>query len=89
VAQHKSAEKRHRQNTRRRARNRANLSQVRTHIKKFRTALASGDKEAAQKLLPQTLGQIDKAARKGAIHDNTASRTKGRLQKSFNQLLSA
>jgi len=89
VAQHKSAEKRHRQNTKRRARNRANLSQVRTHIKKLRTALASGDKDEAQKLLPTTLGQIDKAARKGAIHDNTASRTKARLQRHLNQLLSA
>jgi small subunit ribosomal protein S20 len=89
VAQHRSAEKRHRQNQKRRSRNRANLSQVRTHIKKFRTALETGDKEAAQKLLPTTLGQIDKAARKGAIHDNTASRTKGRLQKHLNQLLSA
>ena len=89
MAQHKSAEKRHRQNTKRRARNRASLSQVRTHIKKFRSVIESGDKEAAQKLLPTTLGQIDKAARKGAIHDNTAARTKGRLQRHLNQLLAA
>ena len=89
MAQHRSAEKRHRQNVKRRARNRASLSQVRTHIKKLRTALDSGDKEAAEKLLSTTLGQIDKAARKGAIHDNTAARTKGRLQKHLNKLASA
>ena len=89
MAQHRSAEKRHRQNTKRRTRNRASLSQVRTQIKKLRTALDGGDKETAQKLLEPTLGQIDKAARKGTIHDNTAARTKGRLQRKLNQLLSA
>ena len=87
MAQHRSAEKRHRQNLTRRARNRANLSQVRTQIKKLRAAVDQGDKDAARELLPATLGQLDKAAKKGALHDNTAARSKGRLTKRVNELL--
>lgn len=89
ATKHPSAEKRHRQNLKRRARNRANLSRVRTQVKKLRAALDKGDKDAAKELLPETLGQLDKAAKKGALHTNTASRSKGRLTRRVNQLLSA
>jgi small subunit ribosomal protein S20 len=68
-----------RQSLRRRARNRKNLSQVRTQIKKLREALAKGDADAARKLLPETVGAIDKAAKKGVVHDNAAARYKSRL----------
>jgi len=89
ATKHPSAEKRHRQNLKRRARNRANLSRVRTQVKKLRAALDKGDKDAAKELLPETLGQLDKAAKKGALHTNTAARSKGRLTRRVNQLLSA
>jgi small subunit ribosomal protein S20 len=68
-----------RQSLRRRARNRKNLSQVRTHIRRLREAIAQGDADAAGKLLPPTVSAIDKAARKGVIHDNAAARHKRRL----------
>jgi len=68
-----------RQGVKRRARNRKNISQLKTQVKKLRAAIDSGDAEAAKKLLPETVGQIDKAAKKGVVHDNAASRYKSRL----------
>jgi small subunit ribosomal protein S20 len=88
-SRHKSADKRMRQSVRRRTRNRAGLSELKTHVKRLRAALASGDAEAARKVLPETVGEIDKAARKGVIHDNAASRYKGRLSRKVSALTAA
>ncbi len=79
MAHHASARKQMRQSLKRRARNRANLSQLKTHVRKLRAVVAAGDAEAARKLLPETVGQIDKAAKKGVTHDNAAARYKSRL----------
>ena len=79
MANTKSAEKRHRQSLEQRERNRAHRSRLRTAIKKLRTAVASGDAETAQQILPETLSIIDKTAQKGVIHDNAAARYKSRL----------
>jgi small subunit ribosomal protein S20 len=81
VAHHASALKQMRQSLRHRARNRKNLSLVRTQIKKLREVLAKGDADAARKLLPETVGAIDKAAKKGVVHDNAAARYKSRLSR--------
>jgi small subunit ribosomal protein S20 len=86
VAHHASAQKQMRQGIKRRARNRANVSQLKTHVKKLRAAIATGDAEAAKKLLPATVGQIDKAAKKGVVHDNAASRYKSRLARKVSAL---
>jgi hypothetical protein len=48
MANHKSAEKRLRQTEKRTAINRSRMSRVRTFVKKVETAIASGDKAAAQ-----------------------------------------
>jgi small subunit ribosomal protein S20 len=79
MANHFSALKRARQTEKRTAINRANTSQFRTQLRKFREALAAGDKAAAQKLFPATVSMIDKAVKKGTIHRNTGSRYKSRL----------
>ena len=79
MAHHASAQKQMRQSQKRRARNRQNISQLKTQVKKLRSAIAKGDAEAAKKLLPETVGEIDKAAKKGVVHDNAAARYKGRL----------
>jgi small subunit ribosomal protein S20 len=79
MANHFSALKRARQTEKRTAVNRANTSQLRTALRKFRQALASSDKTEAQKLFPATVSMIDKAVKKGTIHKNTASRYKARL----------
>jgi len=86
VAQHASALKQMRQSLKHRTRNRKNLSLVRGQIRKLREVLAKGDGEAAKKLLPETIGAIDKAAKKGIIHDNAAARYKGRLTRHVGKL---
>jgi small subunit ribosomal protein S20 len=74
-----SALKRIRQNEKRRTRNRANRSQLRTQIKKVRKALDENDIEAARALLPETASLVDRLVKKGVIHANTGSRYMSRL----------
>ena len=89
MAHHASALKQMRQSLKHRARNRKNVSQLKTQVKKLRTAIAAGDVQTAQKLLPETVGVIDASARKGVVHDNAAARYKSRLSRRFNAALSA
>lgn len=86
MANHKSAEKRNRQNKIRNARNTHIRSTMRTYVKKVRTAVAEGDRENAQTLLEKAVPCIDKAAAKGVIHKATASRKISRLVKLVNGL---
>lgn len=81
MANHKSAEKRVRQNAKRNEINRANRSKLRTQIKKLRAAIAQHDKAQSGELLSPTVSLIDKAVNKGVIHKNTAARYKSRLTK--------
>ena len=81
MANHKSAEKRIRQNAKRNEINRANRSKLRTQIKKLRAAVAGADKAQGTELLSPTVSMIDKAVNKGIIHKNTAARYKSRLTK--------
>ena len=76
---HKSAEKRVRQNEKRNEINRGNRGRLRTGIKKLRAALEGGDAGSAQELLPATVSLIDKAVQKGVLHRNAAARYKSRL----------
>jgi small subunit ribosomal protein S20 len=82
---HKSAEKRMRQNEKRRAINRGNRTKVKTYIKKLRTALDSGKGEDIKLTLPETISVIDKAVQKGVLHANAAARHKSRLTVRANQ----
>ena len=84
---HKSAEKRDRQNARRSAINTASRTNLRTNLKKLRTALAGGQKDEAKALLPQIVSVIDKSVQKGVLHKNTAARHKARLTSHVNELL--
>ncbi|MFW6139911.1 MAG: 30S ribosomal protein S20 [Acidobacteriota bacterium] len=81
MAQHKAAEKHRRQSLRRHKINGRNKSTLRREIKKLRTAIEKKEREEALKLLPETFAVIDKAAKKGTIHKNTASRYKSRLNR--------
>lgn len=83
MAHHKSAKKRIRQSERRRVRNQATLSKVKTLIKKVHT---SSDKAEAEVLLKEAVSYIDKAAGKGKIHKNTAARRKSSLTRHVNKL---
>ncbi|MGB8508330.1 MAG: 30S ribosomal protein S20 [Pyrinomonadaceae bacterium] len=82
---HKSAEKRMRQNEKRRLNNRSNRGRLRTGVKKLRSALDEGDKAQVQELLPATVSLIDKAVQKGVLHRNAAARYKSRLTVRANQ----
>ncbi len=83
---HKSAEKRVRQNAKRNTVNRSNRSKLRTQIKSLRTALAGSDQNQSRELLNPTISVIDKAVNKGLIHKNTAARHKSRLTKHVGNL---
>ena len=83
---HKSAEKRQRQNEKRREINRSNRSQLRTEIKRLRAALAGGDKDAIQEVYAATVSAIDKSVNKGVLHRNAAARYKSRLTARVNGL---
>ena len=82
---HKSAEKRVRQNEKRRDINRGHRGKLRTGIKKLRAALEGGGEGEAQALLPATISLIDRAVQKGALHRNAAARYKSRLTARANQ----
>ena len=79
MANHYSALKRARQTDKKTAQNRANKSRLRTALRSLREAIAKGDKEAAQKAYQSTASVVDKGVQKGALHKNTASRYKSRL----------
>ncbi len=83
---HKSAEKRDRQNVSRNALNTANRTRLRTNIKKLRAAIEAGNAQEAQALLPETISVIDKSVQKGVLHANTAARHKARLTMHVNEL---
>ncbi|MEJ2421554.1 MAG: 30S ribosomal protein S20 [Acidobacteriota bacterium] len=79
MANHRSAIKRIRQNQKRRVRNRSAMSEMRTHIKRYRSLLSENKLDEAQKYLSEVYETIDKTHRKGIIHANTAARHKSRL----------
>ena len=82
----RSAEKRERQNVKRRMHNRMIKSSVRTQIKKFDAAVQAKDKDAAKAAMDLSFKLLDSAASKGVLHKNTASRKKSRLYKAFAKL---
>ncbi len=86
MANHKSAEKRNRQNDQRNARNTHIRSTMRTLVKQVRESVATGDRDAAQQALSKAIPYIDKTATKGVIHKATASRKISRLSKLVNTL---
>jgi small subunit ribosomal protein S20 len=73
---HKSCEKRLRQNEKRQQRNNYVRSTLRTLAKKLNTNISLEDKT---KFVDTIYSQLDKAAKKGVIHPRTASRRKSRI----------
>jgi small subunit ribosomal protein S20 len=74
-----SARKRIRQTKRRTERNQARKSRMRTFVKKVETAIAGGDKDAAQQALRDAQPEMQRAANKGITHKNTIARRVSRL----------
>lgn len=82
---HKSAVKRVRTNEKRRQRNVAGRTRVRSAIKTFR---ATTKPEEADALLRDAISELDRAAKRGIIKRATADRQKSRLTKSRTRLAS-
>ncbi|WP_339832901.1 30S ribosomal protein S20 [uncultured Parvibaculum sp.] len=59
--------------------NKDRRSRMRTFVRKVEEALASGDKKAAEVALRAAQPEIMRAAQKGVIHKNTASRKVSRF----------
>ncbi|MFT3875313.1 MAG: 30S ribosomal protein S20 [Propioniciclava sp.] len=81
MANIKSQKKRILTNEKARLRNKAVKSSLKTHIRKFREAAASGDAAKAQELAQAACRQLDKAASKGVIHKNQAANRKSAIAK--------
>jgi small subunit ribosomal protein S20 len=81
VANIKSNIKRIGTNEKARVRNVAVKSELKTHVRRVREAIASGDKTKAQAALKVASVKLDKAASKGVIHANQAANRKSALAK--------
>lgn len=85
LANKKSAIKRMRQNPKRHARNRYYTARARTMVKKALVEMNSKSEDARQATL-EAISALDKAAEKGILHKNNASRRKGRLMRRLAQM---
>jgi small subunit ribosomal protein S20 len=81
VANIKSQIKRNKQNEKRRLRNKAVKSSLKTAIRKFREAAERGDVDEAVALMRAACRQLDKAVTKGVIHKNQAANRKSAIAK--------
>jgi small subunit ribosomal protein S20 len=86
VANIKSQIKRNRQNEKRRLRNKSVKSALKTSVRKFHEAAASGDAEQASALLRDASRKLDKAVSKGVIHKNQAANRKSAIAKRLSSL---
>ena len=79
MANIKSQIKRIGTNERRRLRNKAVKSELRTAVRRFREAADAGDAAAATRALRSASRMLDKAASKGVIHKNQAANRKSAM----------
>jgi small subunit ribosomal protein S20 len=70
----KKAKKRHLSNI-------ATVSELKTLTKRFEDLLQEKNAQKAKSLLIELISKIDKAVKKGVVHENTASRKKSRLSR--------
>jgi small subunit ribosomal protein S20 len=81
VANIKSQIKRIKQNEKRRMRNKAVKSSLKTAIRKFNETLATGEGDATAAQLRAASRKLDQAASKGVIHKNQAANRKSAIAK--------
>ncbi len=74
---------------RKRNRNIPLRTRAKTEIKKARTLIDAQDIEGAEKAVRSAFAVLDKAAQKGALHANNASRRKSRIMKALQKAKSA
>ena len=86
MANIKSQIKRNTTNEKRRLRNKAVKSELKTVVRAFREAAASGDPTTAESALRVASRKLDKAVSKGVIHKNQAANRKSALAKKASAL---
>jgi small subunit ribosomal protein S20 len=86
VANIKSQIKRIKQNEKAHQRNKSVKTELRTHVRKFREAVETGNVEAATTALQVASRKLDKAVAKGVIHKNQAANRKSAIAKKLAEL---
>jgi len=86
VANIKSQIKRNRQTITRHERNKAVRTNLKTDLKRFRTAFEEGDASAADEAFRTASRSLDKAATRGIIHANNAANKKSRMARKLASL---
>ncbi len=82
----KSANKRMKQNAKRRAMNFPVRSELKTTVKKALALIKEGKQEEAAAIMPKVFSVIDKAIKKNILHENNGARKKSRLTRELNKL---
>jgi small subunit ribosomal protein S20 len=82
----KSAKKRVITTEKKTLKNKMFRSELKTTVKKFDTAAASGDKAAAATAYTEAVKKVDQASARGTIHKNAAARKKSQFTKKLNSL---
>ena len=82
----KQQKKRNLTNEKARIRNKSIRSATRTEIRKFREAVESGDKAAAEAQLRVASRKLDKAVTKGVFHRNSAANKKSNMARALNKM---
>lgn len=77
----KSAKKAHRQSLKKRVFNLRRTRTMKENMKELEKLVKAGSKAEAQKMLPEVYQAIDKAAKRGVIKKNNASRKKASMAK--------
>lgn len=81
-----SQKKRMRQDVVRRDRNRARMTRLRRSLRRLDEAIEAGDLERVREQWRETQSLIDRTAKHGVIHHNTAARKKARLSRRIARL---
>lgn len=86
MAKSKTPAKRARRAEANRLRNKSEKSRLNTELKKYEATLKGNDVEAASENLRKVSSLIDKGAKSGILHKNTAARRKSALAKKLNSI---
>ncbi|MEE8169571.1 MAG: 30S ribosomal protein S20 [Phycisphaerae bacterium] len=84
-----SSQKRLRQSEKRRVRNRARISALKTQTRKLTDAVHAKDSATSEQEFRKTVRMLDQVAAKRTLHRNTAARRKSRLARRVNALKAA
>ncbi len=82
----KSAKKRVKVTKTKTLQNKMFKSAMKTSVKKYKAAIAEGNKELAEKTYLEAVGMVDRAVSKGILHQNNAARKKSQYTKLLNGL---